>query len=510
MSFRQPFGSVFAFFRSNLGAALVLFFIALVVRLYHAYSSAFDGLYGQDAYAYYNYARELFSYLGRVQSPPTFWWPLGYPAVLSVSFLIGGVNIPSAQLITIVCGALIAPFAFALTVDSAPNSAAKIAGWVAGLLCALGGQLVQSSIVIMADAPALMWATLASWLLVRYARTGKLMELCIASFAVGMAVWTRWQNLIFAFVWLLALVTIQSKFLRIPGTKNAPGAAITWLPLLSAFAIIALVLLPQLVLGVSAPAPLAGSSWLEGWSPVNFFRRSFENIDGHFEYALPVAFFYGQVALHPAYLIALLLPLLGIGAITVFRRFRVSPHVAILLLGWSGGMYIFLAGIPYENFRFSLGLFVPLCVMTGLGAEWLWDRWQSLHWRWARVAWIGFALLVMLAWQPRVIEPVVAIKSAENAQIRELRAHLPADALVWTLGFTGPVETYTNLRARDLWQVTAAEIKATAPSYLFIDVQNLETQWRDHEPYNLYHALLESDSLEPAAQIQNRTLFRIK
>lgn len=510
MNARRGPGSASNFLRSNLGAALVLFLIALAVRLYHAHNNAFDGLYGQDAYAYYNYARELFSSLARIQSPPAFWWPLGYPTLLSVSFLIGGANIASAQLVTIVCGALIAPFAFALTLECAPNTVSRIAGWVAGLLCALGGQLVQSSVVIMADAPALMWATLASWLLVRYTRTGKIVELCIGSFAVGVAVWTRWQNLIFAFVWLLALVTSQSKITQTSNTKSAPGVTKTWLPLMFAFAVIALVLAPQLVLGSAAPAPLAGSSWLEGWSPPNFLARSFDTVDGHFEYALPVALFYGQVALHPAYLVALLLPLLGIGGITVIRRFRVSPHIAILLLGWSGGMYIFLAGIPYENFRFSLGLFVPLCVMTGLGAGWFWQRWQTSQLRWALVAWIGIALLVMLAWQPRVFEPVLTLKAREMAQLRELVTRVPENAPIWTLGFTGPLETYTSLQPRELWQVSPGEIAATAPAYLFIDVQNIESQWRGREPYQLYHSLLESNSLEPAAQIQNRTLFRIK
>lgn len=501
--------SLAALSHSNIFAALVLFVLALVVRFYHAFANTFDGLYGQDAYAYYNFSRELFTALSQFQPPPLFWWPLGYPTLLSGSFLLGGTSIASAQTVTLLCGALVAPLAFALAIECDAANDSNIAGWVAGLVCALGGQLVQSSIVIMADAPALMWAALASWLLVRYARTHGLVALCIASFAVGMAVWTRWQNLIFAGAWVLALFTIQSGIYFAASSRRISRDWKNWLPLLCALSIIALVLLPQLVLRSTTSAPLAGSSWLEGWSPANFFARSFDTVDGHFDYPLPVALFYGQVLAHPAYLIALLTPLLLLGAIRVARQFSNSPHVAILLLGWSGGMLLFLAGIPYENFRFGLGLFVPLAVLTGLGAGWLWKRWHASQLRWMLVAWIGVAMLIMVWWQPRVLEPILAIKASENARLAALKL-LPDEQMVWTLGFTGPIETYTNLPARDLWQVTPDEIKSSAPAYLFLDIHNIETQWRDREPYQLYQALLQSNTLEPLTQIQNWTLFRIR
>ena len=81
-------------------------------------------------------------------------------------------------------------------------------------------------------------------------------------------------------------------------------------------------------------------------------------IDGHFVYRLPVGIFYAEPAGHPAYLF----PLLGLtvpwGIWRLWRERNWGP--LILLLGWGGPVYLFLAGIPYQNFRFGLTLYLPL------------------------------------------------------------------------------------------------------------------------------------------------------
>ena len=55
--------------------------------------SQFDGLYGQDPYAYYAYATgplrvSLLS--GRLWPPPPFFWPPGYPLLMSALSLVIG------------------------------------------------------------------------------------------------------------------------------------------------------------------------------------------------------------------------------------------------------------------------------------------------------------------------------------------------------------------------------------------------------------------------------------
>lgn len=490
-------------------ACTALFVLSLLLRLAQAVLHSFDGLYGQDAYAYYEYARELFAAIVGGQAPPAFWWPLGYPALLSSTFAVGGANIAAAQAITILCGTLVAPLAFLLALETAPREDKWAAAWVAGLLCAVSGQLVQSSVVIMADAPGLMWTTLGAWLLMRYARTSKTWTLAFAAVAMGLGVWTRWQNLIVAGVWFVTLAVIELTRAKAGAGVRARGRR--WLPLVTAGVIFGSVLLPQMLIRSATDAPLAGQSWLEGWSITNFTARSFDTIDGHFVYPLPVALFYGQVFWHPAYLVLLLTPLFLVGVWALTRR---SPGTerggAILLLGWTGGMFLFLAGIPYENFRFGLGLFVPVAVVTGIGAGWVWNRWREKWTRYALLALVAGGLLVMVVWQPRVMAPVLESKTRELAQARWLEGNLPSDATLWTMGIDGAVQTYSSLRVKNLWNKSDEQVRGNPSAYLFIDVSNFETQWKGRQPEMLYAALRDAGALETVGEAQGWTLFRIK
>lgn len=510
--------------RAKWFAPLCLFALALFVRVVPIFQHSFDGLYGQDAYAYFEYARELFAALSQARVPPPFWWSLGYPFLLDAAFLFGGTNAASAQGITMLGGALVAPLAYLMAREAADAACKNIAGWVAGLICALSGQLVQSSVVVMSDAPALMWATLAAWLLLRYARTRGIWNLIFAALAVGLAVWTRWQNLLFAGVWFSALVTIEwnstaKEWNSNCNKKSKPptgGRAANGLGhFILGLAVIGLVLLPQMLLTVTTNAPLAGSSWLEGWSPANFFARTFDNVDGHFEYALPVALFYAQAVAHPAYLFVMLTPLFGVGVAVLLKRMRRWKHhrtlraETILLLGWIAAMLVFLMGIPYENFRFSLGFLTPLAVVTGIGAGWLWTRWQTTSRRVALSAWIAIALLVMLTWQPRVLAPVLEIHARELAHARWLEAELGPNALLYTMELDGAVRYYTQVRVINLWNMERDELNRIAPTYLYVDTNKIRAQWRGRLPEQLLGALSETNALHRVGDFDGWTLYRV-
>lgn len=523
-------------FESLRAAAAILLGAALMSRAALVLVNNFDGLYGQDAYAYYDYGRALFDALKHFHAPPPFWWPLGYPAVLNFAFVVGGVSIASAQWVTILCGALVAPLTFGLAYEITPASYRNVAAWVAGLICAVDGQLAQSSVVIMADAPALMFATLAAWLLVRYARTRYVLTLCLASIAAGIAVWTRWQNLIFAIFWILALLLIEigsvTRFTPNSESTETGSWRVGRSRIFIAFALLAFVLLPQLLIRNATNSPLAGQSWLEGWSFSNFFARTFENVDGHFEYALPVAIFYAQVFAHPAYLFVMFTPFFLIGAIILLREFRpvhqTIPQLdvtlssknpfsrpdswskPVLLLGWIAGMVLFLAGIPYENFRFGLGVFAPLAAVTGIGAGWVWQRWRASHFRSLFVGWIVVALVVMLVWQPRVLAPVLAIKTRELAQVRWLESQLLPDAHLYTMSIDGAVQTYSKIGVTNLWEMDPTALDFSVPIFLYVDLNNIKTQWRGRLPDQLLRGLNETGFLHLEGMFADWTLYRAR
>ena len=132
----------------------------------------FDGLYGQDAFAYYDYALQLWESARHLQLPPTFHWPVGYPSLVAAGFTLTGFSPLSGQIVSSLAGTGVVVLTYALAQDilvqeRMPVETARWVGGVAGLLAAVSGQLWQWSITIMADTLALFWATLSAWALVR-------------------------------------------------------------------------------------------------------------------------------------------------------------------------------------------------------------------------------------------------------------------------------------------------------------------------------------------------------
>ncbi|MCB0205300.1 MAG: P1 family peptidase [Anaerolineae bacterium] len=168
--------------------------------------SRFDGLYGQDPFAYYDYAvGPLRAALQALQLPPPFTWPPGYPILVALASFVLGVTPRAGQVVSLLAGALAPVFTALLAYEvwskdrepSAPVSRlmAHAVPLLAGLLVALTGQLWQSSVVVMSDTTALAAATAGAWALACYGRRDAHRSgvwLMVASGAVAYALLTRW------------------------------------------------------------------------------------------------------------------------------------------------------------------------------------------------------------------------------------------------------------------------------------------------------------------------------
>ncbi len=99
--------------------ALWLFVLALAARLAVIGLARFDGLYGQDAFAYFDYAGRIVHTPLAVDLAGPIYWPLGYPALASLWFRLLGVNALSAQLASVMAGAAVAPLVYALVLQLA-------------------------------------------------------------------------------------------------------------------------------------------------------------------------------------------------------------------------------------------------------------------------------------------------------------------------------------------------------------------------------------------------------
>lgn len=510
----------------ELGGILLL---ALVPKLFMVWQSGFDGLYGQDAYAYFGYARQMQAALSQNRMPPQFWWPLGYPALLDLGFIVFGTSIRAAQAITMLCGILIAPASFLLAREAVLGKGSNLAGVITGAIVAMSGQLVQSSIAIMSDAPALLWATLGAWLLLLYRRSYRLTVLLLSAICMALAVITRWENLGLLIVWLGVFV-IVSLFPAKLGERNRNAIDMTRFVfhLACALALVAFVFLPQIIIQVQYATPLAGQSWLEGWKPQNAFRSSFDTVDGRLNFALPVAVFYAQVLFHPAYLFPLFTLFLPAGLRSLLNALRTDAGPLSLFTGWIAVFYFFLAGIPYENFRFGLGFLPPVAALAAIGVAWIWDRLAihrstklsgSLRFvgnRGVRFAFAGsifLALVGTVIWEPRVAQPMLAEKQIELADAEWLSSRTPASSVLFTFGMTEALKAYTSLTVKDLSEESPDRVVAnmrTVPSpFLFINVSNVESQWKGKSLETNLRLIRDEVGLREIDKIGDYTLFLV-
>ena len=194
--------------RLDLILLLLLFVGGIILRLALIAPTGFDGLYGQDPYAYYDFAAELRSAIADGHSLPPFFWPLGYPALVGISGAIFGTAPQVGQLLNIILGVALAPLVYLLVRQMGGG---RWAALTAGLLMAVCGQAVQSSLVIMADIPALFWGTVSAVLLWRYInhfQTGQpdKLSLPLASLTLALAIITRWLYLVLIIPWGLTLL----------------------------------------------------------------------------------------------------------------------------------------------------------------------------------------------------------------------------------------------------------------------------------------------------------------
>jgi hypothetical protein len=282
------------------------------------------------------------------------------------------------------------------------------------------------------------------------------------------------------------------------------------------------VLLPQLWLSLNRPDSLL-HNWLLNWRPMNAFARQFAHVDGDYAYTLPVALYYLQPLSHPNYMV----PVLGLaalwGAWSLWRRRIWQP--LILLGGWFGVVYLFLAGIPYENFRFGLTLFLPVVLLAGVGVEMLYmesplpevyglrSRVDFKIWQRGVYIVVIVCLLGMGLWTVYSTHRFLSAQNHSKAIVQEIENVLPEHATVMAFGLTLTLEHYTELEIVEFYNLDEERLEtvtaANNPIYLLLDLSNVAYQWQNRPPQLNYRWLQEHRKLLPVADLPPYTLFQI-
>jgi 4-amino-4-deoxy-L-arabinose transferase-like glycosyltransferase len=465
---------------------------ALSARLIVLRGTGFDGLYGQDAYAYHAFAHDLAAFVGEGRALPPFFWPLGYPALLAT---IGG-GVPAGLALSIILGSLLSPLTYLLArqLDQKPHAAAA-----AALIPALGGQAIQSSLVIMSDVPALFWALISIAALLAYIRgRGTGGWLVVSALTLALSAITRWLYLVLMIPWLVLLMTRRPRPARL--AFYLAGAGLVVMPLIIA----------QAAYSLGNPFPSLNHPYVTGWSPAHILARTFDTPDGHLAYAQTNAVFYAQVGHTLPYLSPLLTILLigGVALLVVSAGWRTS----LLLLAWIALPYVFLVGIPYQNIRFMLIMLPPIALVASTVISRFSPELNTRHpERWLLIGLTCAGLLHTAADGLPYARAFIERQQQDKAILFWARDSLPENARVYTQGLTGALSAYTTLQAVEIWGQTPEALAALPPmtAYVIVNEWQIAHQWAGQSPQIALDWLRQTYGLTWITRVGNWTVYAL-
>lgn len=510
-----------------------------------AFALRFDGLYGQDAFAYYNYASGPLRTALLTAAPwPYFFWPPGYPFALTLATFILGLTPLAGQLLSLLAGSLVPVVTALWAHELFPEN--KNLPWVAGIIAALTPQLWQSSIVVMADTLGLLCAVVGAWATTRYARTLALARaerltraepveappltqgipwLLLASTAWAYAILTRWIYGLAALpsiVYILYLIIRNTFFSR----PSAPLQIFIRLFITPSLAIIPglLILSPLFSATVQAAQtptaliPFAGNLQVHSWQLANFFQREFSTPDGQLSYALPNFFYYLTFPAQRLYFTPIVAFFISLGLWPLMRQRQWAN--LFLLGGWASLVIAYHSGDPWQNVRFNLAHLPPLAILAALGwgalGQWV-KQWRGLRPfdrlmaqpAWLAYGWLALGLCAMLLSSVQLVHSFSTRQLQNLALVQRVDPHLPTGSRLITFGLTATFQHYGQHETLELYELDQTEIALLLadprPLYILLDTRAIEAQWSAMPLGATYRWL--QPQLTPQAQFDAYTLF---
>ena len=493
--------------KSNTYYFLLLFVISFGFRLIFVLVFQFDGLYGQDAYAYYDYAKIFYTSLLNFYVPPNFYWPIGYCGFTSLfSLLIWGNIGYAAMLVSLNAGSLCSGVVFLLTYEllkgNYEEAGRKKISLYAGLIVCFTGSLVKSSIVIMSDALGLLFASLCMLYVVKYYNRQKLLYITLSFVFLSSAIMTR-------YAYLIMLIPLVICIAYVLGENTYNRATIAKHCIFALFVSI-LIFMPQLYYiikyGIGYFAPQAGEKiWVTKWSPVNFFMKDFLTIDGTMHYKLWNALYYTAPLFHPLHLSIFGFTFLyGIFILFRKRQFQILSFCII----WNIFLYIFLAGGPFQSLRFTLSFLPALAVISSIG---LWSLKTKNIYKQLFLS-VGIAALIIFSiYHLRIFAEQ---KQNELTVVDWVNNNIPSGSQLFSFDITPALSHYSKIKPLEFYLLNADQLKNIIDTsgtaiYFILPEDKLNTQWKDLPIEKNFNFLKSYYNLIPMTDLNYYKVYRL-
>ncbi len=427
----------------------------------------FDGLYGQDSFAYRTLASSLANPETRHEALASRTSP-GYPMVMA---LAPGPESRAGQWVSLASAVLLVLGCTALLAEIEPG--VEWSGYLAaGLVIACSGLVWQLAVSVMSD----LWTmALVVWglvLWIRSTRSGRTwrVQLTAGALLLGLAVIARPAALVFVpIAGLLELAAWRGESV--------------WRRF-SRLAIAALVMVPQWTVWMLGPGAVAvmQHSFLTDWSLGHVVGLG-EAADqrGWGGVLRSSMLFYVLGAGHPE-IFGVFAALIPLGLIRVLRSRRSWSSLVVVVI-WPALVALFLAGFSMRNTRFALMLVVPLAILVALGVQWLLAR-ATFRRSWLAAGVLLGVCVQMVGGVDRVSQ-FLSMKDQDLAAVRHADEWLKAGDAIVAFDLTATADHYTDREVIELYDVErtrwARVLAEPETHHVLVDREDVAKRWNDQQ-----------------------------
>ncbi|NHN27442.1 hypothetical protein FIA58_017315 [Flavobacterium jejuense] len=302
----------------------------------------FDGLYGQDSYEYLRYSESIQNYIKTGEHPGAFYWPVLYPFFGSLLGFAFGSAAVGLHFLTCITVGITCTYLFKTLELFYPHHT-KTNFYYILAFGLLSPYFLRSGLVVMSDMLSMLFIVITFYHFYKSFLLNS--AFTYVFFFASCALMSRYASLVITF----PIIILATYFvLKRKAIKDFILGSLLSL----------LICIPFIVLQWKNLSSGTSNYFLNAWSFSNYFKSSYETIDGMQSYLLPNLVFVFSVFVNPGFIFTGLI-LLFIIFSNLKSRITFFHKTTILSIA----MYLsFLAGIPFQNTR-VLTLVFPLVLL---------------------------------------------------------------------------------------------------------------------------------------------------
>lgn len=486
---------------------LFLFLIPFLFRLAIILYYQFDGLYGQDAYAYDEWSAQFYSSLTNFHIPPPFYWPVGY-FIFNFLFSIftAGDTTIAGLLLSLNAGSLISVVIYFIAyelLDKDEYAHRKKIAFYSGLIASFTVILTKSSIVVMSDTTGLLFGSLCILFQLKYFNNNKTIFIYLSLISFSIALMTRYANV------LMIVPFICNYIYNIKTQKRKFFSEIKIL--IPAVIIALIVFLPQLYYiskqGITYFHNESDlESWPQSWNPLNYFRKEFHTVDGTMFYKLPNFLFYSSFIFHPVYLFTG--GMFFISGIVLMIRNK-DFKILILNLSWIAAFYLFLAGTSFQSIRYTMN-FLPASVIIlcyGIYKLNIKETYKKLM--------LFVVIASITGYGIYHINSFMIQKNEDLSVVRWINQKVPENSSVFTFEVTGAVKKYCKVKTQEIYYYDSTGIDNFIKTnkgivYFILPAEKIKSQWKNLPIEKTYDYIIEKYKPHKETMVSYYTVYALE